>query len=136
MPGKKTAEAPTPEEQEVLVKASEVKADIPACGHVNRQHTGIDGELEAVACVLPKGHTGDHSALVRVLRKQQYLQKNPKLEYHWRDGLEYEIHTVDTFWSDAAGTAAADVVIDYEGHAGRKEWEQARKIARSNSQIP
>lgn len=122
-------------DQEVLVKASEVKATIPQCGHINRQHTGVDGELEDIACTLPKGHTGDHSAKVRVLQKQQYTQKNPKLEYVWRDGLEYEVHAVDTFWSDAAGVPVTEVKPDYEGHPNRKEWEQARKLARSTNQI-
>jgi hypothetical protein len=98
----------------------------PLCNHINRQHSNIAGELEALACTLEPGHAGDHSAKVQALRKNPYPVKNPKAEYLWREGAEYEVVTVPTFWSDSAGTPADKIAPDYGGKT-REEWVNERR---------
>jgi hypothetical protein len=103
------------------------------CGHINKQAFNIDGLLEDLPCVLPKGHTGDHSAKTKTLAKNPYSTKNPRAEYVWVEGAEYEVKEVVTFWSDAAGKPAAQIAPDYEG-LSREEWVQKRRAAQQKQQ--
>ena len=127
----KTAGVPMPEDKtfgeevkEVVQKVSSVVSG--NCGHINKQHSNIDGELEGLPCTLTKGHAGDHSARVKALRANPYPVKNPKAEYLWRAGAEYEVVEVNTFWSDAAGTPADQIQPDYGGKT-REEWVNERR---------
>lgn len=97
------------------------------CGHINKQAFNTDGLLEDLACTLPAGHEGDHSAKTQTLQKNPYLTKNPRAEYKWADGVEYEVREVTAFWSDAAGVPAEKIKPDYEGAATREEWVQKRR---------
>jgi hypothetical protein len=103
------------------------------CGHVNKQAYNIDGLLEDLLCTLPEGHAGDHSAKTKSLAKNPYSTKNPRAEYLWAEGTEYEIKEVTTFWSDAAGKPASQIEPDYDGLT-REEWVQKRRAKAQKQQ--
>lgn len=63
---------------------TEEKKTPALCGHVNKHHYNIKGQLSDLKCTLKKGHEGNHSASYEVMR----------------DG---EKTTEIAFWSDAAG---------------------------------
>lgn len=76
----------------------EVEAKIEKlCGHVNKHYINTDGQLEDAACTLPKGHAGDHSAIVKVLREYLWEVKDPSLTYKFFQGREYTIQQEQTF---------------------------------------
>jgi hypothetical protein len=70
---KKKIEQPTED------RKAEEEQQTRSCGHINKQYHNAQNELEDLACSLPKGHGGDHLAVV--------------------DGKSIA-------WSDAAGTPA------------------------------
>lgn len=115
-------------------KVIEKQEQAKACSHTNRQSYGIDGKLEPLVCILPKGHAGDHQAPYKALAKFSG-EKDPEQEYKFRDGAWYLVVEKTAEWSDAAGVPAEDVKPDYEGFADRKAWEDDRKRRRSESKL-
>lgn len=127
MPSKKQDPAAELQSGATVEEVAVMQEEAKLCGHTNRQHYNIQGALENVACELPKGHAGNHSANVQVLRKNPYPVKNPAAEYLWREGAEYEVVFADVEWSDAAGTPADKIKPDYEGLPTREDWVNMRR---------
>lgn len=108
------------------LQSGEHQKSAALCGHVNKQYYNTQGILEDLVCVLPAGHSGDHSASCQTLLKHQYAIKDPAKEYVVKNGAEYEVVTQEAFWGDAAGVSAADIRPDYEGMT-REEWVASRR---------
>lgn len=99
--------------EEVLVNEDKV------CGHVNKQHHGVDGKLEELVCVLPFGHEGDHSTKYLCLRQVDDNFETARLreqgvKFYTVQGKLYKETEEDAFWSDAAGVLAENVKPDLE----------------------
>lgn len=80
------------------------KAGPILCGHVNKHNYNADGELEDLACTLPLGHAGDHSAeYVKNVGEPQHDEKGRvvKVVYHQEKAVAY--------WGDAAGKPADEI---------------------------
>ena len=117
---KKSADV-TEEQEQVLDEVQATAFQPVLCGHVNRQHHNINNELEDLKCELPKGHAGDHSAEYECLRPFDGSYKHAQLKrvtmsQRLINGAvvpsEYVKVTEHTFWSDAAGTPAANIKPD------------------------
>ena len=83
---------------------------------------------------MPKGHAGDHSAIVKVLREYLWEVKDPSLTYQFFKGREYTIQQEQTFWSDAAGIPAALIQPDYEGMTHEK-WLLVQREKRTENEL-
>jgi hypothetical protein len=83
------------EKKEVI---KEVVQEVELCGHINRHSYGIDGQLDNLACDLPKGHAGDHSAMHKEVNVSHMRDVNRKVTGEIRN--EYKVRA---YWGDAAG---------------------------------
>jgi hypothetical protein len=137
-----SAQQPTEEQKEEMEKLVDELAEeamerlriTTLCGHINKQYYNTKGRLEDLACTLHKGHTGNHEAPCKSLAKFSG-EKDPAEEYQFRDGTFYLVVQNTAEWSDIAGVPAEKIRPDYEGYGSRKEWENARKVARSVDKI-
>lgn len=93
---------PTKKKNDEETTAEQVVAS--ACGHVNKQHYGINGKLQDLACTLPAKHTGDHQALYKKNVGEPATDEKGrvvKTNYHEEDKV--------AFWGEAAGKPANPV---------------------------
>jgi len=107
-------------EQEVEQK----EPNIVICGHINKHHNNVDGELEDLKCELPAGHQGDHQAdylcfratngSVKQAKQIAQAQVEGRAITIFVSGKEL-IETVEkSYWSDGASVPAADIKPDLE----------------------
>lgn len=94
----------TPEQIEKEVEIQKESKNKPVCGHVNKQHTGTDGKLQDLSCILPKEHSGDHKA--RHMRKVGEPVTNEKGQVL---RTEYHEEEVDASWGDVAGKPVSEI---------------------------
>ena len=110
------------EEKEVEVITTEeveVQKGASLCGHINKQFHNIKGKIEDLACTLPAGHDGDHSAKHLALRQVEDNFETAELvangaKTYTIAGKVFMAIDVDGFWSDAAGVLATSVKPDLE----------------------
>ena len=79
------------------------------CGHINRHSYGVDGKLDNLACVLPTGHRGDHSAPHVEESITHMREKTGRITGEIRDKK-----TVTAFWGDMAGTPVDQIPVPKE----------------------
>lgn len=89
------------------------------CGHVNKQFHNVKGKIEDLACTLPSGHVGDHSAKHTALRQVEDNFETAELVANGAKtyviaGKPFMAIEVDGFWSDVAGVPASEIKPDLE----------------------
>lgn len=121
----------TPEQEGVLKEVQEeyFSPTPPAlCGHINRQHINAQGLREDLACALPAGHDGDHSAPYACLRPRDGSIVQAEAIANGKKVLQLSgvqvrdkyipheyVEVIETaYWSNAAGIPAAQVQPDAE----------------------
>jgi len=85
--------------------------EVELCGHINRHSLGLDGKPDNLACTLPKGHTGNHSAEHYEVATQVsgMLEDVQSMEFNQLPDGKMEITTLRE-WGDMAGIPAKDIV--------------------------
>lgn len=133
MTAKKKESTDLTEEQEAVLEEVKATAFTGKCGHVNKHHVGLNGKPEDLACTLPAGHKGDHSAEFECLRPYDGSFEHAGLKRYQMGSkvingavvpTEY-VKTKDTaYWSDGAGVPAAEIEPDQEQLAHLKQSRQ------------
>ena len=84
------AHQPKGEQIDIEKVTAQPEPEVKYCGHINRHSIGAGGEPDNLACDLPEGHEGNHSA---VHQEIHYLKGKVIFDDYGR-----------VEWTDAAGT--------------------------------
>ena len=109
-------------------KVEEVTHD--TCGHINKQHYGTKGKLEDLACTLPVGHSGNHSAPYKRLVGTPVTDEKGRV-------IKNTYEEVDDVgqWGDMAGTPAEQVFVGEKDQMTLYQRDMVLQIVKNNPKI-
>jgi len=100
------------------------------CGHINKQHYGVNGKLEDLVCTLPARHEGDHSAVYKRLVGTPVTDEKGRVLKQTYEEVE------DTGrWNDAAGTPAEQVRVGDKDQMTLYQRDMVLQIIKNSPKI-
>ena len=103
------------------------QATIMTCGFVNKQHHGTKGKLEDLACTLPAGHDGVHSAPYKRLVATPVTDEKGRVIKN-----SYEEVEDISRWSDAAGVPSDQVFANTSDQMTLYQRDMVLQIIQKN----
>lgn len=129
MTKKKQSEEVQAENAQVMKEAFAMGAQLELCGHINKQFINKNGKQEDLACTLPKGHGGDHFALIEHVVTDYGIDSD-----NHQVPVGQHIEMSDGWWSDAAGVFPNPVVVSQEEDFSRLKASRDRERSKNGVQ--